>query len=138
MTERVAFTLKQRRDGEVLYVSFVGLYTAEAHLAAKRLIARELQAQPAKAVVFNLLGAVHLMGDAERASVRGAWIASASELRVPLAFVVPRHMFQAITSHCAEMWAHGFLWVAFVDPSDALDWAARRRGVSTPRASLHC
>lgn len=116
--------LKSRREGDVLVVTFSGLYTAAAHTAVRALVFDAVEDEPARAVVLNLLGAIHVMGHAARQRSAVESIDAGDPLRLPIAIVVSPAMAQPIRRQCDAVGRQGMLWVPFTEVRTALRWAS--------------
>jgi len=117
-----AWTLRSRRDGDVLVISVSGVYTDEARTALRRHARDEVLAAPTRSIVVNLLGAVHATCDQGEAPDGDSLLDA-----LPVAVIVSPAFLEAMTRRCDAMWERGFFWVPFVDPAEALSWAKSRR-----------
>jgi hypothetical protein len=115
------------RQGDVLVITFRGLYHFAAHLEVRALALREISTTPVRAAVLDLRDAVMMLDEAGREAV-AELAAASSRGRTPVAIVVKPRAFDVTASLCALMLEHGFYWVPFLDPDDAAHWAASRRG----------
>jgi hypothetical protein len=118
--------LKVGREGDVIVLTASGLYTSAAHIEGRQLIEQEVARAPTRAVVVNLLGAIHVVGGEERRQMSDVSVEAGDPLRLPVALVVSQAMVESIKRQCHEMIARGHFWAPFLRLEDAVSWAARR------------
>lgn len=118
--------IEMERRGDVLFVTFRGLYHFAAHLRLRSEVRDELAHRPARAVVLNLLDAVMLMDESAHDAIVKL-VAESPRLDTPIAMVVKPQSHATTASLCARLWAEGLCVVPFLVPQNAADWASRRR-----------
>jgi len=124
--EQTGGALRAARQGDVLLVTFAGLYTQLAHIQTCRVVIRHAKERPTRAVVLDLRLAVNVMSDAQR---RAAVMVDAEEAvrpHFPVAIVVSHAMFGAVSAQCAMMREQLHLWRPFLLLENALEWASSR------------
>lgn len=118
----MAVGVRTRREGDVLVVSFSGVYTPEAHRDMMVRGITEAHQAPTRAIVINLLGAILLAPDE-----RPREAPPASDLGgLPIAIVGPE--VERMERQCAALRSQGHLWVAFQTLPEALEWASAMAG----------
>lgn len=121
----MAVGVRTRREGDVLVVSFSGVYTPDAHRDMMVRGITEAHQAPTRAIVINLLGAVHVpRPEGEMKPPEAPPAASLSGL--PIAIVGSE--VERMERQCAALRSQGHLWVAFQTLPEALEWASAMAG----------